>query len=812
MAGVESLHTQKVRRIFSHFDLNQDGRLSREEMGALVVAVNPRVRFTEHHVKEILDEVFRTYSDFIDGTAGLSFEGLLRTYEDGAGDVDRDFSALKLSLEENDHDASSKAAVAPSIVDERADTALLVRRREHMPSWASSYIAFDSSWLLVEDLLIIIKRLEAKMANKLREGKAFGSTDGSSDVPWSSDLSITFAPGGSGWRPWEELGQDYANFHKDLTDIVQKANNLGSTDEVFDAHLAIGRTLFDHVLYKEAMASLRKAVELKATDVRAQFHLGNTLYCLQKYAEAIESYTVALRLVSGKEPLQVLPFIHVNLGITLEGQGMLLSAAKHYKEAAKLSPKNHRACKLLGSALYGVGDFRAAENALREAIVLKPDFADAHCDLGSTLHALGEDKDGAVHEFQKALDLKPDHMEALYNLGGLFKDIGRYQRAAEMYSKVLALQPGHWRAQLNRAVALLGAGEREEANKAFKEAFKMTNRVELYDAVMHMKVTGKKPGTCLNGVEEGATGVEGGVMGGKGVSVVVVEPSRFRRANDKTTPRQWLSSALDIRRFQRDTRLSRCEVANLRKEFMGIKQQSDCGGSCHMVHKHELEKMLSRLLHFLKPDTFQGAVKAINRNVLSVLDQAASGQIDLGLFFAVIAPICAGPPDKRKQVAFDALAWRSSRRNGEEILKVEATHYMRVLRVVYLPIQGASDLMELHGEDDQTTIPFSQFQELFDDPDWGFGILDVLVKLEASDRVRHGSQTCAICAYPITGPWFKEITANFSLCCLCYSEGKVPSSSKQDDYCFKEYNSGVKAVKDKLRFFSSKSTHTTSAA
>ncbi|MCO5600435.1 hypothetical protein L7F22_054548 [Adiantum nelumboides] len=781
MAGVESLHTQKVRRIFGHFDLNQDGRLSREEMGALVVAVNPRVRFTEHHVKEILDEVFRTYSDFIDGTAGLSFEGLLRTYEDGAGDVDRDFSALKLSLENNDHDASSKAAVASSIVDERADTAPIVRRREHMPSWATSYIAFDSSWLLVEDLLIIIKRLEAKMR----------------------------------MASLEELGQDYVNFHKELTDIVQKANNLGSTDEVFDAHLAIGRTLFDHVLYKEAMASLRKAVELKATDVRAQFHLGNTLYCLGKYAEAIESYTAALRLVSGKESLQVLPFIHVNLGITLEGQGMLLSAAEHYKEAAKLSPKSHRACKLLGSALYGVGDFRAAENALREAIVLKPDFADAHCDLGSTLHALGEDNEGAIHEFQKALDLKPDHMEALYNLGGLFKDIGRYQRAAEMYSKVLALQPGHWRAQLNRAVALLGAGEREEANKAFKEAFKMTNRVELYDAVMHMKVTGKKPkelGTCLNGVEEGATGVEGRIMGGKGVSVLVVEPSCFRRANDKTTPRQWLSSALDIRRFQRDTRLSRCEVANLRKEFMGVKQRSDGGGSLHMVHKHELEKMLSRLLHFLKPDTFQGAVKAVNRNVLSVLDQAASGQIDLGLFIAVIAPICAGPPDKRKKVAFDALAWRSSRGNGEEILKVEATYYMRVLRVVYLPIQGASDLMELHGEDDQTTIPFSQFQGLFDDPDWGFGILDVLVKLEASDRVRHGSQTCAICAYRITGPWFKEITANFSLCCLCYSEGKVPSSNKQDDYCFKEYNSGVKAVKDKLRFFSSKSTHTTSAA
>lgn len=820
MATVESLHTQKVGKIFAHFDLNQDGRLSREEMGALVVAVNPRVRFTEHHIKEILDEVFRTYSDFIDGPAGLSFEGLLRTYEDGAGDVDRDFDALKLSLDNNSDGASSKAAVTSSIVDERASIAPLVRRKEHMPSWAPSNIAFDSSWLLVEDLQIIIKRLETKMAKKLREGKTFGSTDGSSDVPWSNDLSTTFGSGVNGSRPWEELGQDYANFHRELSDIVQKADNLASPDEVFDAHLAIGRTLFDHVLYKEAMASLKKAVELNITDVRPHFHLGNTHYCLGRYAEARESYTSALSAieVSGKVSPQLLTLIHLNLGITLEGEGMLLSAGEHYKEAAKLSPKNHRAMKLLGSALYGVGDYRAAQNALREAIVLKPDFADAHCDLGSTLHAVGEDDEEAIHEFQKALDLKPDHMEALYNLAGLFKDIGRFQRAAEMYSKVLALQPGHWRAQLNRAVALLGAGEREEANKAFKGAFKMTNRVELYDAVMHMKLMGRKPkvrGTALKGAEEGTVGTEGGVVGGKEADVLVVEPSHFLRASDKTTPRQWLTTALDIRRFQKHTRLSRCEGANLRKEFLGINQlpTSSSGNTApYVVRKHELEKILARLLHFLKPDTFQGAVKAINMKVLKILDQAGTGQVDLGLFFAVIAPICAGSPDKRKQVAFDALAWRSSKGSSAEIPKADASNYMRLLRVVYMSTQGVSDLMELHGEDDESTINFTQFQGLFNDPDWGFGILDVLVKLEASDRVRHGSQTCAICAYPITGPWFKEVTANFSLCCLCYSEGKVPLSTKRENYSFKEYNSEVEAVKDKLWFFSSRSSHTSSAA
>lgn len=823
MAHTESIHLQKVRKIFANFDVNEDGRLSREEMGALVVSVNPRVRFTEHHVKEILDKVFGTYSDFIDGPAGLNFEGLLRTYEDGAGDVDRDFSALNLRLEADDGASGKAAASSSSIIDERAGAAPLARRNEHMPSWAPSNIAFDATWLLVEDLQIIIKRLETKMANKLGEGKAMpGSTDASSDVSWSNEFSIAYGgSGGMGRRPWEELGQDYANFHRELSEINQRADKSASLDEAFDAHLAIGWTLFDHCLYKEAADSFKKATEIKVGDLRPHFHLGNAKYCLGRYSEARECYTSALSAaeISGDQPNSLLPQIHVNLGITLEGEGMLLSAAEHYKEATKLAPKHYRAWKLLGGALYGVGEYRQAEKALREAIVLKPDYADAHCDLGSTLHAIGEDNEGAIAEFQKALDLKPDHTEALYNLGGLFKDIGRYQRAAEMYSKVLALQPGHWRAQLNKAVSFLGAGETEEANKAFKDAFKMTNRVELYDAVRHLKFVGKRPkgsSGSMKGGESGAAGLEGGLVGGTEDGVLLVEASHFRRASEKTTPRQWLTSALGIRNFQRETRLSRCEVSNLRNEFTDSRRKaSSSTGAAALTAagKDEVERILSHLLHFLKPDTFQGAVKAINKKVLCELDRVGTGQIDLGLFLAVVAPMCAGSTDKRKQVAFDALVWRASKGSSTaEISKSDASAYMKLLRVIYLPSQGGSDMMVIHGEDEQANITFTDFQGLFDDPDWGFGILDVLVKLEASDRRRHGGQTCAICAYPITGPWFKEVTANFSLCSLCYSEGKVPVSAKREDYCFKEYNSEVEAVKDKLRFFGSKSAHSSSVA
>lgn len=44
----------------------------------------------------------------------------------------------------------------------------------------------------------------------------------------------------------------------------------------------------------------------------------------------------------------------------------------------------------------------------------------------------------------------------------------------------MVIRPNNWQAQLNKAMALLGIGEKEEGKKALKETFKMTQRVEVH--------------------------------------------------------------------------------------------------------------------------------------------------------------------------------------------------------------------------------------------------------------------------------------------------------------------------------------------
>ncbi|CAH9067842.1 unnamed protein product [Cuscuta epithymum] len=794
--SIRGSRSEKVKRIFQQFDANRDSGLNREEMAALVVAVNPRVKFSDEQINAILDEVFRTYGEFIDGESGLTFDGLLRTYDDGAGDVDRDFDALGLELKpENDNGISIASEEASSSMAD--DRVMEPHKKQRTAAWAASPnhgIVFDDTWKLVDDLEILIKRLKAKQSKDGKLKKE--NSDVYSDPGWSRELGAS-SEISEKRVAWDESGHDYPAFVKELNVLRSRADGARSREEAFDGHMALGRVLYDHQLFKEALVSFKRACELQPADVRPHFRSGNCSYVLGAHSEAKEEFLLALDAAEagGNQWAYLLPQIHVNLGIALEGEGMVLSACEHYREAAILCPTHFRALKLLGSALFGVGEYKAAVKALEEAIYMKNDYPDAHCDLASALHAMGNGDD-AIKEFQRAIDLRPGHIDALYNLGGLYMDMGRYQRASEMYTRVLTVWPNHWKAQLNKAVALLGAGENEEAKKALKEALKMTNRVELHDALTHLKQLQKR-----------RVKVGGSTATDEGSFITVQPPSKFKTVGERTTSRPELATALEIRAFQRITRLKRCDVDILKREMDENDVPVSYSGTSSPVksiRKASLEEILRKLLSFLKPETFVEAVRAVNRKILSVLDESGSGRVDLGMFFALIAPLCNGAPERRKRVAYDALMWRpvNERVGNTGVRKVDAVRYIKLLRAAYIPSQGTSEILEIHGgEVDISPVSFQEFLLMFDDLDWGFGIMSTLLKLEVGDRNRHGSHCCAACRYPIIGSRFKEMKSHVNLCGQCYSEGKMPQSCKQEEYKFKEYAREGEAVKDKCMWF-----------
>jgi len=76
----------------------------------------------------------------------------------------------------------------------------------------------------------------------------------------------------------------------------------------------------------------------------------------------------------------------------------------------------------LGAALKELGRLDEAIACYNQAIALKPDFAEAHSNLGNVLKELGR-LDEALTSYNQAIALKPDFAEVYINLGFAIKNV-----------------------------------------------------------------------------------------------------------------------------------------------------------------------------------------------------------------------------------------------------------------------------------------------------------------------------------------------------------------------------------------------------
>jgi tetratricopeptide (TPR) repeat protein len=92
-----------------------------------------------------------------------------------------------------------------------------------------------------------------------------------------------------------------------------------------------------------------------------------------------------------------------------------------------------------------------AARAYRRALALEPDFADAHCNLGTLYYHRGAREEARFH-YAAALRLDPRHLEANFNLGNLLQEEGRRESALRHYKRALETDPFFAEAHLNLAL------------------------------------------------------------------------------------------------------------------------------------------------------------------------------------------------------------------------------------------------------------------------------------------------------------------------------------------------------------------------
>src|SRR4030081_1997833 len=119
--------------------------------------------------------------------------------------------------------------------------------------------------------------------------------------------------------------------------------------------------------------------------------------------------------------------------------GRLNDAERLYRLVCDSDPKDARAFHLLGVVAHQLGRSDAA-SLVGRAVMLDPDFAEAHNDRGVIL-AANELFADALPCFERAVALNPAYAEARNNLGRGLRSLGRLAEAVVQFELVLKSTP-----------------------------------------------------------------------------------------------------------------------------------------------------------------------------------------------------------------------------------------------------------------------------------------------------------------------------------------------------------------------------------
>jgi tetratricopeptide (TPR) repeat protein len=130
---------------------------------------------------------------------------------------------------------------------------------------------------------------------------------------------------------------------------------------------------------------------------------------------------------------------HINLANAYMKSGRLDDAAAEYKQVLAFDPGNLGAQLKLGQLLAMKGDYDSALALLTRLVKDHPDSSEAETDLGIVLY---QKKDPAARDhFEKALQIKPDSVNAAFNLAILEEESGHPDAARKLYQQLLRYHP-----------------------------------------------------------------------------------------------------------------------------------------------------------------------------------------------------------------------------------------------------------------------------------------------------------------------------------------------------------------------------------
>lgn len=109
-----------------------------------------------------------------------------------------------------------------------------------------------------------------------------------------------------------------------------------------------------------------------------------------------------------------------------------------------------------------------AAAAYRRALDIKPDFLEALCNLGAVLHALGQ-TEAAIDCFRRAVEMHPGNDRLQYSLGAALQAARQHAAAEAAYRRALDINPALLEARFNLGMLLRDSGRLDEAAEHLRQ-------------------------------------------------------------------------------------------------------------------------------------------------------------------------------------------------------------------------------------------------------------------------------------------------------------------------------------------------------
>jgi predicted O-linked N-acetylglucosamine transferase (SPINDLY family) len=206
---------------------------------------------------------------------------------------------------------------------------------------------------------------------------------------------------------------------------------------------------------------------------------------LKPQGEVIRNLGVAAENPQGSEYLTQRRDIQEMLdsALALHQKGDMDQAELLYRLVLQANPNHPVALHLLGVLAGQLGRDEISITYISHALRIKPDYADAHSNLGFAFMKQGN-LDKAAASFQDALRVKPDFAEVHHNLGLVWRKQGKHGQALASFRQAVRFRPNFYDAWSIMGDACWEMGDVTQSLASLRQALSLRPNV----AALHNKV------------------------------------------------------------------------------------------------------------------------------------------------------------------------------------------------------------------------------------------------------------------------------------------------------------------------------------